>query len=266
MLPDLTPLQWLLGIACGVMLGFSKTGIAGLGVVIAPLMTDVFPARESTAAMLLMLVFGDVFAMGYYRRHADWKMLLSLLPWVLPGIVLGYLALAHLSDAQVKPALGALILGLVILQVARSRMGEWMDKRLPHTVWFVAGTGVVAGFATMLANAAGGIMTVFFLAKGLPKREFMGTAAWFFLIVNLVKIPFSGGLGLANEQTLTFAALMIPAITAGALIGVRVLPLVPQETFSRIVLVIAAVASAKLVLAWGPIAEPLRALWANVAG
>jgi hypothetical protein len=250
MIPELTHWQWILGALCAVMVGFSKTGIAGIGIVIIPVMTEVFPARESTAAMLLMLILGDLFAVGYYRRHAVWRTLLALLPWVMPGILAGWLALAYLSDVQLKPALGALILALVALQVARTRSGEWMDKKLPHAWWFVILIGLLAGFATMLGNAAGGIMTVFLLAKGLDKSAFMGTSAWFYFLVNLIKVPFSADLGLANPHTLSFAGLMLPAITVGALVGVKVLPLLPQKVFDRIVLAIAALASLRLIVQW----------------
>ena len=250
MIPDLSIFQWVLGAACAVLIGFSKTGIAGIGIAIVPIMSEVFPPRESTAAMLLMLVAGDFFAVGYYRRHAAWRTLVALLPWVLPGIVLGWLALAHLNDQQLKPALGALIMALVVLQFVRTRSGEWMDKKLPHAWWFVILIGVLAGFATMLGNAAGGIMTVFLLARGMGKQEFMGTSAWFYLVVNLIKVPFSAGLGLANPQTLTFAGMMLPAITVGALVGVKVLPMLPQKVFDRIVLVIAALASLRLIVQW----------------
>jgi hypothetical protein len=108
----------------------------------------------------------------------------------------------------------------------------------------------VAGFATMLGNAAGGIMTVFLLARGLEKKEFMGTSAWFYLIVNAAKVPFSADLGLTNVQTLAFAGLMVPAVTVGALVGVRVLPLLPQKVFDRIVLAIAVLASLRLIVQW----------------
>jgi len=110
--------------------------------------------------------------------------------------------------------------------------------------------GVLAGLATMIGNAAGGIMTVFLLARGFPKEKFMGTSAWFYLIVNLIKVPFSADLGLTNPQTVSFAGLMIPAITVGALVGVKVLPILPQKVFDRIVLAIAVLASLRLIIQW----------------
>lgn len=249
-MPDLGVAQWILGVVAAVLVGFSKTGIAGLGIVIVPLMTEVFPPKESTAAMLLMLIVGDCFAVGYYRRHADWRVLIALLPWVLPGILVGWYALGRMSDEQLKPALGALILVLAVLQILKDRCGEWVEKKLPHAWWFVTFVGFAGGFATMIGNAAGGIMSMFFLAKGMKKDAFMGTSAWFYLIVNLIKVYPSRNLGLTNATTLTFAALMIPAITVGALVGVRALPLIPQKVFDRIVLAIAVVASLRLIIQW----------------
>jgi|WetSurMetagenome_2_1015567.scaffolds.fasta_scaffold31180_4 uncharacterized protein len=250
MMPDLSAAQWILGVVCALLIGFSKTGIVGLGIAIVPVMAAVFPPRESTGAMLLMLIVGDCFAVAYYRRHAVWKTLIALLPWVLPGIVLGWLALDRLNDVQLKPALGGLILALVVLQLAFTRTSKWMEERLPHAWWFVAVVGIVAGFATMLGNAAGAVIPIFLIVKGMKKDAFMGTSAWFFLLVNLIKVPFSANLDLANGQTLTFAALMIPAITAGAIIGVKVLPRVPQKVFNWIVMAIAVLASVRLVVSW----------------
>jgi uncharacterized membrane protein YfcA len=249
-IPELSTAQWILGAACALLVGFSKTGVAGIGIVIVPIMAEVFDPKESTAAMLLMLIVGDVFAVAWYRRHAVWRTLISLLPWVMPGILLGWYALGHIDERQFKPALGALILVLAALQILKGRSGEWMEKKLPHAWWFVALVGFVAGFATMLGNAAGGIMSMFLLAKGLKKHEFMGTSAWFYFIVNLIKVPFSANLDLVNPHTLSFAGLMIPAITAGAVVGVRVLPILPQKVFDGIVVAIAVLASVRLIVQW----------------
>jgi len=249
-IPEFTIAQWVLGAVCALLVGFSKTGVAGIGIVIIPIMAEVFDPRESTAAMLLMLIVGDVFAVAWYRRHAIWRTLLALLPWVMPGILLGWYALGRLDEKQFKPALGALILVLAVLQILKGRSGEWVAKKLPHAWWFIAFVGLAAGFATMLGNAAGGIMSMFLLAKGLQKQEFMGTSAWFYFIVNLVKVPFSANLNLVNPHTLSFAGLMIPAIAAGALVGVRILPILPQKVFDGIVVAIAILASVRLIVQW----------------
>jgi len=245
---ELEPWQWAVAGVAALLVGFSKTGIAGLGILIVPLMVEVFPAKESVGALLPMLIVGDVFAVVYYRRHAVWGHLVGLLPWVMGGIALGFVALRSMNSDQLKPALGSLVLVLIGLRLVRHRFGDWFENRLPRAWWFVAGVGVVAGFATMLGNAAGAIMSVYLLAQGLKKREFMGTGAWFYMIVNLVKVPLNVQLGLVSGGSLLFDACVVPAIVVGALVGVRVLPVVPQKVFDRVILVLAAAASVRLIV------------------
>lgn len=138
---------------------------------------------------------------------------------------------------------------MIVVQLLRGLRNS-AETDLPHDWWFVAMIGLVAGFASMLGNAAGAVMSVYLIARGLPKNQFMGTSAWFYLIVNSVKVPFSATLQLTNPHTLAFAALMIPVVTVGALVGVRVLPLLPQKLFERIVLGVAAAASLRLIISW----------------
>lgn len=249
MLPEFTTAQWLLGAFCAVLVGFSKTGISGLGILAIPLMAEIFPARESTGVLLPMLIVGDIMAVSFYRRDALWSQLVRLLPWVMPGILLGYFALGWVNDSQMRPILGWLILVLLVLQIVRRWCGDWMEHKLPHTWWFAAVLAILAGFATMLANAAGPIMIMYFLAKKLPKKEFIGTSAWFYLIVNLIKVPFSGNQGLITGDHLLFNAWLAPVILTGAAVGYMILPKVPQKFFDRAVLALAFVASIRMILA-----------------
>jgi uncharacterized membrane protein YfcA len=253
-LPSLPPESWALAVTAAVLVGFSKTGVAGLGIVAIPLMAMVFPARESTGVLLPMLIVGDFIAAGYFRRHAlrreMWMTLARLLPWVIGGLVVGRFALKVVTNEQMAPILGGLILGLVVLQLVRRRCGDWMEHKLPHTWWFAAGMGFLAGVATMLANAAGPVTVMYFLARKLPKAEFMGTGAWFYLVVNLSKLPLSAGLGLITVTSLTFDLLMVPIILAGAAFGILVLSRLPQKVFDTAVLVVAVLASVKLIAQW----------------
>jgi hypothetical protein len=251
-LPSLPPEAWALAVLAALLVGFSKTGVAGIGILAIPLMAMVFPARASTGFLLPMLIAGDLLAVGFFRRHAlrreMWLQLARLLPWVIGGLVLGRFALGVLTNEQMAPIIGGLILGLVALQLVRRRAGDWMENRLPHTWWFAAVMGFLAGFATMLANAAGPIMVMYFLARGLPKQEFMGTGAWFYFIVNLAKVPLSTGLGLITASSLTFDLVMVPVILVGAAVGIRVLSKIPQRVFDGTVLAVAVLASVKLIV------------------
>ena len=94
---ELTVSQMIQGAIAAFLTGFSKTGVVGLGVLIVPLMASVFPAKASTGALLPMLIFGDLFAVAWYRQHAQWRILARILPWVLPGLALGDIALKHMS-------------------------------------------------------------------------------------------------------------------------------------------------------------------------
>src|SRR4029078_10404491 len=110
-------------------------------------------------------------------------------PWVIAGVIAGYLALDQINNAEVAQLMGGILLTLVALHSWRKRKSDKLAEHLPHAMWFAALTGIAAGFTTMTANAAGPIMVVYFLAIGMPKLEFIGTGAWFFMLVNAFKVP-----------------------------------------------------------------------------
>lgn len=234
---------WLLGITVGLIAGLAKTGLPGCGILAVPLIAMVFPAKLSVGALLPLLIVGDVCAVTFYHRHAQWKKLLELFPCVLVGIALGALVLWKINSSQLKPLLGGLILILLGLELARRRFG-W--ENFPHRPWFVILMGSLAGFATTLGNVAGPIMNIYFISKGFKKDEFMGTTAWYFLIFNCVKIPIYAGLGMINQTALEFDLFMIPAVLAGAFAGRLLLGIVPQRAFNFIILFLAAVAAIRL--------------------
>lgn len=236
--------QLLLGGLAALLVGFSKTGVPGLGILIVPLMATVFEARLSVGALLPMLIVGDVFGVAFYRRHADWSKVWPLLPWVLVGTIPGVWALRHLDSAAMAPALGWLVLAMIAVELVRRRL-DW--HQLPHHAAFGAGIGVAIGFATTLGNIAGPIMTIYFLSRGVDKHEFVGTAAWLFLIINVSKLPIFAALGMITPGTLAFNLGVLPLIVVGAFLGKWTLPRIPQRIFSALVMVLAAVAAARLI-------------------
>lgn len=211
------------------MVGVSKAGIPGLGTLFVPLFALVLPARESTGALLPLLIVGDVFAVAFYRRHASWHHLVRLLPWAAGGIVLGFLALGRLNDRLLRPILGGIVIVMLALNVWRSLFRK--DAPVPAWPWLSAVTGLLAGATTMVANAAGPVMLIYLLAMRLPKNEFLGTSAWFFFLVNLTKIPFSAGLGLISPSSLVLDGILAPAVVAGAFLGVWAAKRIPARAF-----------------------------------
>lgn len=251
---DLTMLDWAGALLCALLVGFTKTGIVGLGVVIVPVMAMVFPAQQSPGILLPMLFTGDIVAVSYYHRHARWKLLIKPIPWAVAGILIGFftMKLIDWSDQQYSRIIGAIVAICIILKIWQNRtnhldklQGAESGRMLAVTALFV---GLLGGFATMVANAAGPILIMYLLILGLPKFELVGTGAWFFLLLNFIKVPLHLQLGTITGPTLAFNLCAAPLIVLGGLIGIKVLHRINQKFFNSAVLWLAIAASLKLLL------------------
>jgi uncharacterized protein len=237
--------QWMLGIASGLVIGMAKTGLSGLTLFFIPLMALAFGGRASTGILLPMLCVGDILAVALYRQHGEGKYILKLLPSTLCGLGAGVLVGSHLSDNAFRILLGTIILFLLALMI-------WQDTNkkknyYPSAWWFSVLAGLLAGFATMIGNAAGPVMSAYLLSMRLPKNTFIGTAAWFFLLINLLKIPpqifFWKNI---SASTLAFDAIMIPAVAVGAGIGFKVTGKIPERAYRIFVIVMTGLSAAML--------------------
>jgi uncharacterized protein len=243
---NLEPWQWLLLALGAFTTGLSKTGVAGLGVLAVAFFANALPARASTGALLPLLLCADVFGLAFFRKHANWPHLVKLFPWVILGVVSGFFAMGHVSNAQVARLIGGILLAMVGVHLWRQRQADHLVAALPHTWWFAAITGILAGFTTMVANAAGPVMLLYLLAVGLPKLEFVGTGAWFFMLVNAFKVPFSLKLGLINLDSLKLDALLVLPMVPGALLGPVILRRMNQQVFEKMALVLTIAAAIRL--------------------
>jgi uncharacterized protein len=222
--------KWVLAAVTALCVGVAKTGIPALAILLAPLFAEILPARISTGALLPMLILADAFAVLFWRRHGSWKHLVRLLPWALVGIVAGYFALGRINDQQMRYVMGAIVLVMLGVHVYREYvLGK--DAYIPTSWWFAAIAGFLAGTTTMIANAAGPVTMIYLLSMRLPKKEFIGTSAWFFFILNWSKVPFSLSLGLINADSLVFNAVLAPAVIAGAIGGLFLAKRIPEKAF-----------------------------------
>lgn len=245
MLPELSGLQWALVALSGLIIGAQKTGVYGIGMIAIPTMAAIFGGRLSTGVLLPILIVGDVAAVAYYRRNGDVKALLRLLPWALVGIAVGVVFGAEISDTTFRISIAVVVLVSLALIVLRERfLSDW---EVPHKWWFAAPLGLVGGFATMIGNAAGPVMALYLLALQVPKKTYIGTAAWFFLIVNLVKVPLHAFVwGTIDAESLLLDAVVAPAVLLGGLIGVFVVKRIPDKPFRIFVMVVTAAVSIRL--------------------
>jgi len=237
------PWQWALAVAGALLAGFSKTGVSGLGMLSVVIFAQILPAKQATGIVLPLLCFGDLIAVASYRQHAQWRHLWRLFPYTAAGVVIGFFAMDRIDERQARVLTGGIVLTLVVLHLVRRRVH---GHEAEHGAWFPPTIGVLAGFTTLVANAAGPLMAVYLLAMRLPKMEYVGTAAVFFMLINLFKVPFMVNLGLINGASFTANLWLAPAVFAGALVGRRILPKINQKVFENLALGLSAVAGLRL--------------------
>lgn len=237
------PWQWALAIAAAFFVGVSKTGIGGLGMLSVVIFAQIMPAKQATGIVLPLLCFGDVIAVAAYRQHTQWRFLWRLFPWTAAGVVIGYFALGRITDRQAQILIGSIVLGLLVLHLVRRQkhVGEG-----EHGWWFAPALGVLAGFTTLVANAAGPLMAIYLLAMRLPKMEFVGTGAVFFLVLNFFKVPFMMNLDLINAESLKLNLWLAPAVFIGAFFGKKLLIKIDQRRFENLALALSAAAGLRL--------------------
>ena len=250
------PYQWITGTLAAFLVGVSKTGVPGIGILVVPLLGIGFGGRLGAGVMLPLLIMGDVFAVTWYRRHCQWEKLATLLPWVVVGLAFGTAALwitggGNSGKDVTDVVIGGLVAVMVLLHIWRNRLG---DRLTPTSSIGTAGTGVAAGFATMVSNAAGPVMQMYLAAYHMPKEQFMGTIAWYFFIINLSKFPIYVILSrlipqkpLVTASSLTLNAMVLPAVLAGVFIGKWLLPRISQKAFETIVVMLSFAGAANLI-------------------
>ena len=228
------------------IIGLSKAGLKGIDMLNVTIMAIVFGGKASTGIVLPLLCVADIAAVFYYNRHAQWKHFWKLIPWMAAGILIGVYTGKDLNEPVFRKVMALIIIVTVIIMV-------WMEIRkkvtVPANLLFVSGTGVVAGFTTMLGNLAGAFSTIYFLAIRLPKNDFIGTAAWVFLVINLFKLPFQvlywKNINVTSLQT---DLLLLPALGLGFWAGIKIVTRIKDDNYRKAVIVLTLIGSVAIFL------------------
>ncbi|MEU6608765.1 sulfite exporter TauE/SafE family protein [Streptomyces shenzhenensis] len=235
-----------------LLVGFSKTAVNGANTVSLAVFAAVLPARASTGVLLPVLIAGDLLAVAIYRRHAHWPTLWRLFPAVAAGVVLGTLFLLWADDGIVRTSIGAILLLMAAVTLWRRRRADREETTEPDTGRAGRVTarsyGVLGGFTTMVANAGGPVMSMYLLSAGFRKLGFLGTSAFFFLIVNVSKVPFSVGLGLIDGRSLLLDAALVVFVVPGAFLGTWAVHRINQRLFEHLVIAATVVGGVQLLL------------------
>ncbi|MFT6796022.1 MAG: putative membrane protein YfcA [Maribacter sp.] len=235
---EITLSSWILSSAAAFVIGLSKAGIKGVAVINVTFMALAFGAKESTGMVVPLLILADIFAVIYYNRHTQWKYVFKLLPWMIIGVLIGVYVGKDLPESLFK-------IGMAIIILITVFMMYWWDrkkiKNVPKHWSFSSAIGIVAGVTTMVGNLAGAFSNIYFLAMRLPKNHFIGTAAWLFLIVNIIKLPFHIFVWeTISKETLLLNVKLLPGIIIGFLVGIKIISLIKEAFFRKMILVLTA--------------------------
>ncbi|GLU43293.1 sulfite exporter TauE/SafE family protein [Allomuricauda sp. NBRC 101325] len=238
-LSDISIAAWTMAATAVFLMGVSKAGLKGMSIFNVTLMALAFGSRASTGLFIPLLLVGDIFAVVYYNRHTQWKYILKFLPWMILGILVGVLIGKDLPETEFK-------WGMVIVIFLSLGLLLFWDRRKSESVpshWLFSGSmGILAGICTMIGNLAGAFTNIFFLAMRLPKNEFVGTAAWLFLITNFFKLPFHIWIWkTVTPETLAINLKLLPAIFLGLTLGVFLVKKINEKNYKRFILIVTAI-------------------------
>ena len=244
---DFSVIQWILLILSATLIGMSKVGVPGVSMLVVPTLAIIFGGKASTGILLPILMMADVFAVLYYHRHAQWKYLWKLLPFAFIGIGIALWVGEVVNDEWFKNIIAVMVFLSIGLMI-------WRDRKKEQTLfpdnWIFAGfMGVLGGFATMIGNVAGPIFAIYLLAMHQPKNKFIGTTAWFFLIVNFSKFPLHILVWKTiTWQTLSLDIMLFPAIALGAFAGIQLIKRISDKLYRTAVIVVTALSAFLLLI------------------
>ncbi len=229
-----------------LFIGMAKTGVHGAGMMSVPILANVFGGQLSSGVMLPMLVMADVLGVWYYHRHASWQHLKVLFPWAAVGVVIGTVTGAFIDDKIFKIIMAAIIFLSVVIMLWLERQSQ---EAIPNKKWFGAVTGVAGGFTSMVGNLANSVMAVYLLAARLPKNAFIGTAAWFFLVLNWFKVPFHVFFWHTITPNIVWLDLVtLPAIVLGAYLGIKIVGKISERVYRWFIIGMTVVAAALMLI------------------
>lgn len=235
--PSLTPGFFILFLLCALIIGMAKAGLSGLGLSVVPLMALIFGAKESTGVILPMLIAADIMAVIYYKQHAVWKHIIRVMPWVAAGIIIALITGNRINDNQFR-ILMLTIVWIMLLLMLVNDLRQKRGSEIPENHLFASVMGTAGGFSTMIGNAAGPVFTLYFLAMKLPKKEFIGTSAWLYLLMNTGKLPLQALVWKnINMSSLLAGLVSFPVIALGMYLGIHIVKLLPENVFRIFVIV-----------------------------
>jgi uncharacterized protein len=235
----------MIALLAALCIGLAKAGFSGFSMVSVVVFAELYGPKASVGLALPLLIAADLMAYPAFLKHGSWHPVWKLLPASLIGLLLGWWLLGEIDDAMARHLIGFSVLLMVLLQVLKKWKPAALDA-VADSRGFGNATGILGGFATMLANAAGPVIQLYLLARRIPKMEMIGIGARFFLLINLIKIPLNARLALITPESLLENLKLLPAVVVGIFLGRYLIKHVPHAAFEWMVVVFSFVAAIRL--------------------
>jgi len=246
---SLTTWQFALVLLAAVLVGMARSGMAAISLLATPLLVYIYGGKGAIALVLLLMLVGDVFAVKEYRRHTLWTEIKSLLPSVIIGLLVGSIVGTAINDRQFVILVAIIILVSLGAIIFLNRKGA--GAVIPHNRYFIVFTGLLSGFASMVGNASGPIFAVYLMAIGLKKQNYLGTSAWLFFIMNLIKLPIHVFAWYTIDIRLALlAVILIPAVYAGIRVGVAIIKVLHEKVFYYVLVSMTAISAIRLLISF----------------
>ena len=233
---------WAITVLCALITGMSKSGLKGFAMINIPILANLYGGMDSVGILLPFLIFGDVFALIFYRRSADWKYIKLLFPWAICGVIIATFFGKYINDVQFRNSIAIAILICLFLILYRDVKGSKIQ--IADKKWFSSSLGLSGGFATMIGNAAGPIFNLYLMSMRLPKNSFIGTGAIFYLILNIIKVPIHFIYWESiNPKTLQLNFVLLPVLLIGAFAGKRIVKNIPEKAYRYFVIAVISISA-----------------------
>jgi len=229
-----------------LLVGLTKAGFGGgSGLVVGPILLQVFPAKETIGMMLPLLFACDIASLFFYWRKWDTRNLIVLFPGAVVGIGIGYFLLDSVSDEHLKSSIGIAAIGFALFQIYRNLFGQ-SESRFQPRKWHGSIAGFITGSVSTLAHIGGTITTMYLLPQRLANRTFVATTTAFYFLINLCKIPVYFKLQVLDVSVLRRLLPLFPVLLLGTGLGVYLNRRVSSSAFSTIILLIVVLTGLKL--------------------
>jgi len=238
-------LYLIIGIAV-VILGLSKGGFAGVGMISTPMLALVVGPVAAAGVIFPILVVQDLIAVAMYRRTFDRQILATMIPGAALGVGLAYAFASTVPGWAVEVVLGAVSLAFSLRQL-KSQLGSLSKPVEVHAGWLGVLSGVGSGFTSMIAHAGTPPFQFYVMPRRLDREMYVGTSVLFFAATNLMKAPAFFALGQLSSSQLRTTLLFFPLAMASSWLGVRLVRTIDVRKFNVVITLILLAVSVALV-------------------